>query len=130
MISTIIHANQPHPPLNRDSEALLAALISFVVSFALYNLKVLGAGESKLFAAAALFTGLARLPHLMVATGLVGGLIALVSLVTRPRRAMVMLSMRGKGDFGDGIPYGVAISAACAAVVWAGLYAPNLLNIP
>ncbi len=29
MISTIIHANQPHPPLNRDSEALLAALIAF-----------------------------------------------------------------------------------------------------
>jgi hypothetical protein len=36
-----------------------------------------------------------------------------------------MLKMRGKGDFGSGIPYGVAIAVAAAALVWA-----DLLKIP
>lgn len=109
--------------------ALLAAAIAFVVSFALWNLKIVGAGDSKLFASVALFAGLGHLAQLAAGTALVGGLIALVIMVTRPRRALVMITMRGKGDFGDGIPYGVAIAAAGAAVVWVGLYAPHWLDL-
>ncbi len=111
-------------------QALIAAAIAFVVSFALYNLKIVGAGDSKLFAAVALFAGLDRLAQLTLLTGIVGGLIALFIMVTRPRRALVMLTMRGKGDFGDGIPYGVAIAAAAIVVVWTDLYFPQLLSLP
>ncbi len=111
-------------------DALMAATIAFVLSFALYSLKILGAGDSKLFAAVALFAGLAHLPHLAIGTAIVGGLVALTIMISRPRRALVMLTMRGKGDFGDGIPYGVAIAAAGAAVVWASLYFPRLLTLP
>ena len=111
-------------------QALIAGAIAFVVSFALYNLKIVGAGDSKLFAAVALFAGLDRLAQLTLLTGMVGGLIALVIMVTRPRRALVMLTMRGKGDFGDGIPYGVAIAAAAIVVVWTDLYFPHLLSLP
>jgi hypothetical protein len=32
--------------------------------------------------------------------------------------------MRGKGDFGRGIPYGVAIAAGGVVVVWSQLIAP------
>ena len=78
----------------------------------------------------ALFAGLDRLAQLTLLTGMVGGLIALVIMVTRPRRALVMLTMRGKGDFGDGIPYGVAIAAAAIVVVWTDLYFPHLLSLP
>ncbi len=105
--------------------ALAAGAVALVVSVILYMVGMVGAGDSKLFAAVALFVGMARLPHLALGTALVGGLIALISLVSRPNRAMVMLTMRGKGDFGRGIPYGVAIAAAAAAIVWV-----NLLNLP
>jgi hypothetical protein len=40
---------------------------------------------------------------------------------------MVMFSMRGKGDWGRGIPYGVAIAAGGAVILWgpmAGLVEP------
>ena len=112
------------------AQAMIAGAIAFVVSFALYNLKIVGAGDSKLFAAVALFAGLDRLAQLTLLTGIVGGLIALFIMVTRPRRALVMLTMRGKGDFGDGIPYGVAIAAAAIVVVWTDLYFPQLLSLP
>jgi prepilin peptidase CpaA len=99
--------------------ALLAGAIAFAVSFALYAGGVVGAGDSKLFAAVALFVGLPHLVLLTVGTAFVGGAIALISIVARPRRALVMINMRARGDFGRGIPYGVAIALAAAAVVWA-----------
>ena len=100
---------------------LEAAAIGLAVTFALYAFRILGAGDSKLFAACALFAGMGFLPHLVVATSLVGGLVALVSIVGRPYRAMTIVTMRGKGDFGRGIPYGVAVAAAAAIVIWAPL---------
>jgi prepilin peptidase CpaA len=105
--------------------ALAAGAIALIVSVILYMVGMVGAGDSKLFAAVALFVGMSHLPHLALGTALVGGAIAAVSILTRPRRAMVMLTMRGKGDFGRGIPYGVAIAAAAVAIVWI-----NLLNLP
>jgi prepilin peptidase CpaA len=98
--------------------ALAAGAIALAVSFFLYSLGVVGAGDSKLFGAVALFVGLDHLWLLAVATALVGGLIAATSLAARPRRALVMFTMKGKGDFGRGIPYGVAIAAGALIVVW------------
>lgn len=100
---------------------LEAAGIAFAVTFALYAFRIFGAGDSKLFAACALFAGMGFLPYLALATSLVGGLLALVSIASRPRRALVMFTLRGKGDFGRGIPYGIAVSAAAAIVIWAPL---------
>jgi len=105
--------------------ALVAAGIALVVSFGLYSVGMVGAGDSKLFAAVAFFVGLDQLWLLAVVTALAGGLIAAVSLASRPRRALVMLTMRGKGDFGRGVPYGVAIAVGTLVVVW-GL----LLHLP
>jgi prepilin peptidase CpaA len=98
--------------------ALAAGAIALVVSFALYALGWFGAGDSKLFSAVALFASLSHLAQLTLITALTGGLIAIVGLVLQPTRAMVMLNMRGKGDFGRGVPYGVAIAVGAAAVVW------------
>jgi prepilin peptidase CpaA len=101
--------------------AIAGGVIAFVVSFILYAAGVIGAGDSKLFAAVALFTGLANLPMLTVATALAGGAMAAVSFASRPSRAMTMITLRGKGDFGRGIPYGVAIAIGAALVVWSVL---------
>ena len=100
---------------------LEAAAIALAVTFALYAFRIFGAGDSKLFAACALFAGMGFLPYLAVVTSLVGGLVALVSIASRPTRALVMFSMRGKGDFGRGVPYGVAVATAAAIIIWAPL---------
>jgi prepilin peptidase CpaA len=97
--------------------ALEAAGISFVASLGFYALRVLGAGDSKLLTVTALFAGLAQLPQFLVYVALSGGVIALISLLARPTRAAVMFHMRGKGDFGRGVPYGVAIAIATMAVL-------------
>jgi prepilin peptidase CpaA len=99
--------------------ALGAAAIGFAAGFGLYLFKIMGAGDVKLFGATALFIGLAYLPMFALATALTGGVMAAVSLLTRPRRAAVMIALRGKGDFGRGIPYGVAISIGGLLTLWA-----------
>jgi len=104
--------------------SLEAGLIAFVLSCGLYAFRVVGAGDSKLLTVTALFAGMARLPHFLVLVALAGGLIALASLLARPVRAAVMFHMRGKGDFGRGVPYGVAIAIATAVIV---VVPPNLL---
>lgn len=112
-------------PLSWDVWALLAGALAFGVSFGLYAGGLIGAGDSKLFTAVALFAGLGHLALLALATALIGGLVALASLVVRPTRAMVMLKLRGKGDYGRGVPYGVAIAAGAALVIWGPLLAPT-----
>ena len=100
------------------SSALEAALVAFVITTTMYAFKVLGAGDAKLFSAVALFAGLQYLPLLAIATALTGGAIAAVSLASRPTRALTMLTLHGKGDYGRGIPYGVAIATGGAITVW------------
>jgi len=101
--------------------ALVAGAIALAVGVALYAFGVTGAGDAKLFAAVALFAGLGHLLALSVATALAGGVIAIASLVSRPRRALAMITLRGKGDYGPGIPYGVAIALGAVFVVWGNL---------
>jgi prepilin peptidase CpaA len=103
--------------------ALAAGAIALTIGVALYAMGVTGAGDAKLFAAVALFAGLGHLLALGVATALAGGLIAALSLASRPRRALTMFTLRGKGDFGRGIPYGVAIAVGGMLVVWNAMLA-------
>lgn len=105
--------------------ALGAGVIALAATFGLYAAGVVGAGDSKLFGAVALMVGLGHLALLALATALAGAVVALIGIAARPTRALVMFKMRGKGDFGEGIPYGVAIAVAAAALVWA-----DLLKIP
>jgi prepilin peptidase CpaA len=105
---------------------LLAGAIALAVGYLFYAFKVMGGGDAKLFAATALFTSLGYLPALALMTVLAGGVIAAVSLATKPRRAVAMLTLRGKGDFGRGVPYGVAIAIAGIYVLWGALFG-NLL---
>ena len=109
--------------------AIAAAAIGFAVGFGLYLFKIMGAGDVKLFAATALFIGLAYLPMFALATALAGGAMAVVSLATRPRRAAVMFALRGRGDFGRGIPYGVAISVGGLLTLWAAAAGIELTDI-
>lgn len=97
--------------------ALTAALIAFLISCPLYFFRIMGAGDSKLLTAVALFVGLNQLSQFFVLVALAGGAIAAGSLILRPTRALVMFQLRGKGDYGRGIPYGVAIAIAAVYVI-------------
>ena len=97
--------------------SLEAALFVFVCSVALYFLGVIGAGDSKLATAVALFAGFSRLPQFFVYMSLAGGILVLCMLVMQPARALVMLQMKGQGGLDRGVPYGVAIAFAGAMLV-------------
>jgi len=97
--------------------AVGAAAIAFIISGAMYTFGVVGAGDSKLLTVTALFVGLGQLLPFLLLVALTGGVVALVSLAARPVRALVMIQMRGKGDFGRGVPYGVAIAVATVIIL-------------
>jgi prepilin peptidase CpaA len=117
-------------PLNWDFWALGAGVVAFLITFALYMGGVIGAGDSKLFAVVALFTGMGQLAILALATAVIGGLVAIAGFVIKPTRGLVMLKMRGQGDFGRGVPYGVAIAVASGALVWAAALGAHLPGYP
>ncbi|MGE5502487.1 MAG: prepilin peptidase [Ignavibacteriales bacterium] len=97
--------------------ALGAALIAFPITYGLYHFDVMGAGDAKLFTAAALFAGLKFLLPLALITALFGGAIAIGYLVVRPKRVMRGLTAAGRAEGpGIGIPYGIPIGLAAVSV--------------
>ena len=95
---------------------LAAAALVLLVTYGLYYFDVIGAGDSKLFSAAALFVGLAHLATFSLFTVLVGGLMALAVILVNPRRAMRGMTAAGRADGQSrGIPYGVAIAGGAIA---------------
>ena len=97
--------------------SLGAALLVFVCSFALYSFGIVGAGDSKLATAVALFAGFPHLPEFILYMSLTGGLIVLCMLLADPARIFVMMQMRGRGFLERGVPYGVAIAAGGVMLV-------------
>jgi prepilin peptidase CpaA len=92
--------------------SLVAAFAVFLCGFTLYSFKIIGAGDSKLATAVALFAGLHGLPQFVVYMALAGGVLALCMLAAQPANVMVMLHTRGRGHSYRGVPYGVAIAIA------------------
>jgi prepilin peptidase CpaA len=99
------------------TQSLEAAGIAFLVSFLLYAFRLIGAGDSKLISAVALFVGMPPLAEFALVMSLAGGVLAVMSLVSHPTRALVMLQMGGRADAGRGVPYGIAIALAGAFIL-------------
>lgn len=102
--------------------ALITGALALAVGYGLYAFGVMGGGDAKLFAATALFAGPAYLPAFALATVLTGGVMAVVSLASRPRRTAAMLATRDRGDTSSEIPYGVAIGIGGLLVLWGALF--------
>lgn len=102
--------------------SLAAAAIALLATVPFCAFGLLGPGDSKLFTAVALFVGLGKLVELSLATAMAGGVLALVMILSHPTRALVLLSMRGRANFGQNVPYGVAIVAGTFVVVFGGLF--------
>ncbi len=91
---------------------LLIGVAMLLFGFLLFQLNILGGGDAKLIAAAAVWTGVGALSPFMLWTAIAGGVLALSVLVTRRqlkptdgRPAFVNRLLTDKG----GVPYGVAI---------------------
>lgn len=104
-----------------------------LIGFLLFQFGVLGGGDAKLIAAAAVWTGAAAIGPFLLWTALAGGVLALVLLLTRARvkpddarPAFVNRLLRPKG----GVPYGVAICAGGLGALQALPFAVTALTLP
>ena len=105
------------PSLASAGGAALCAATVFVAGAVLFARGLIGGGDVKLLAAAALWAGPAGTPSLLVLTGLFGGLLSLLLLT--PAGALVGATRQVAGGHRADpilVPYGVAIAAAALAV--------------
>lgn len=111
---------------------LMAAAVMFAVTFVLFSLNVIGAGDSKLCTAYALWAGLLGLPAFLFYMTLCGGLLGLATLLLRrwkpiknpPENSWLAQAQAGSKE----VPYGIAIVAgALAAFVLNGYFDPEAL---
>lgn len=92
---------------------LMAAAIMFAVTFVLFSFNVIGAGDSKLCTAYALWAGLLGLPAFLFYMTLCGGLLGVVTLILRkwkpfknpPEQGWLAQAQAGSKE----VPYGIAI---------------------
>lgn len=101
-------------PLGQIGIHLLFGFGVLAIGFFLFQAGIIGGGDAKLIAAAAVWTGLAAFTAFAVWTAIAGGLLALVLLGARKlvqpadeRPAFVNRLLKARG----GVPYGVAILA-------------------
>jgi prepilin peptidase CpaA len=108
-------------PVASWTACLAAMALALAIGFPLFAVRRMGAGDVKLLAAAALFTGLDHMLLLLVATAVAGGALALVALTARPYATA--LAAAGWPQTRPGVPYGVAIAAGAIYAGWnAGLF--------
>ncbi len=108
---------------------LAVGVAVLVANMVLFQLRLVGGGDAKLLSAAALWLGYEQLLPLLVLTTIFGGLLALLLLAYRMAPVAVLplpdwaarLHRRG-----EGMPYGVAITAG-ALVVYPMSAVPLLL---
>jgi len=105
--------------------SLACGIAVFLVGAFCFSRGYLGGGDVKLLAAAALWAGPGAIAPLLVLTGVLGGLLALLMLM--PPGAQIVEFARAKLGPGDipeklagttPIPYGIAIAAAALLVIF------------
>jgi prepilin peptidase CpaA len=103
--------------------AIACAMAVFLVGAVMFSRGLIGGGDVKLLAVAALWAGADAFPPLLLLTALIGGLLALLFLT--PLGARITAARRGDPAPGGSrelrtdrppVPYGVAIAAAALAV--------------
>jgi prepilin peptidase CpaA len=104
---------------------LLAGVLLFALGYGLFSARLIGGGDAKLIAAAALWVGWTALPHFLLYTALAGGALAIGMLIWELIRMHVELTsanpeaslIKRITSLKPDLPYGVAIAlGACAAL--------------
>jgi prepilin peptidase CpaA len=92
--------------------------IALLVGLVLFRFRILGGGDVKLFAAAALWAGIDHLLELVIYIGIAGGAFALALILVRRLLVSVLVAQTVYDSVtlprlllsGEKIPYGVAIA--------------------
>jgi prepilin peptidase CpaA len=91
--------------------------IVLLVGMAVFAWGKIGGGDVKLLTGVALWFGLAPLPALLLAIGVVGGVVSIACVVLRGYGSGALLEYLGMRavalEKGQGVPYAVAIAAGC-----------------
>jgi prepilin peptidase CpaA len=91
--------------------------IVLLVGMGVFAWGKIGGGDVKLLTGVALWFGLAQLPALLLAIGVVGGVVSIVCVVLRGFGSGAMLEYLGIRavalETGQGAPYAVAIAIGC-----------------
>jgi prepilin peptidase CpaA len=112
---------------------ILSLLIVFAITAGMFAARFIGAADSKLASAYALWIGFGGLPVFLVYMTLAGGVLAVVSLLIakyRPFKNPRPLSWVARLQAGESkVPYGVAIAVgAVASFVKLGYLGPDMLS--
>lgn len=113
---------------------LLAGAIMFVITFLLFTARIIGAGDSKLCSAFALWTGLSGLASFLFYMAILGALLGIATKVMNTR-LLVASPKEGswifKSQAGErGVPYGIAICfGAIVAFYQLGYFSPEKLAL-
>jgi prepilin peptidase CpaA len=113
---------------------LAAAGIVFVFTFVLFTLKVMGAGDSKLCSAFALWCGLSGLASFLFYMTIIGAVLGLTTKMMNKRK-MVANPAAGswiaKSQAGEmGVPYGIAICVGAIIAFWQlGYFSPEKIAL-
>jgi prepilin peptidase CpaA len=99
-------------PEIKITESIAVMLITFLVGLAIFTLNIMGGGDVKLITAISLWIGfnLQNLSLFYISMALFGGAVALFYLIYR----------KALKSHNKEIPYGVAIAAAFAYLIWNG----------
>lgn len=113
---------------------VISAVVTFLVTFVLFGLKVIGAGDSKFATACAFWIGAKFLPIYLFYMTLCGGLLGAVALYIKKKKpfenpmegSWIAQVQGGK----DKVPYGIAISFGMViAFLYAGYFSADVLSI-
>jgi prepilin peptidase CpaA len=120
-------------PLVQIGFHFLFGAVVLAICFALFQFNIVGGGDAKLIAAAAVWTGLTAFAPFAVWTSIAGGALALALLVARnffaqaeTRPAFVNRLLKPRG----GVPYGVAIMTGGLMVLGALPFMTSALTLP
>jgi prepilin peptidase CpaA len=109
---------------------VVVGLAVLIANLVLFQLRLVGGGDAKLLAAAALWVGYEQLIPFIVYVTIFGGVLALVLLAYRraPAGALPLPNWASRlHNRGEGMPYGVAITAG-ALIVYPLTPLPGLLS--
>ncbi len=129
----VLYLGGQHGALSSLSSHLLSAGITFGVTFVLFSMGVLGAGDSKFGTACALWIGVKLLPIFLFYMTLCGGVLGVVALcikkykpIDSPREGSWIAQVQsGK----DKVPYGIAICFGLAlAFFYSGYFSSDTLS--
>ena len=132
----LVFAAVSAPDASTFGRSLLAGLVGFSIWIPFYALRMLGAGDVKLFAAAGLWLMPLQVVQAAIVAALVGGAISIIGMVSGYggrltllrlthgiRQPETLMTQAGQVE-GKTLPYGVAMVVGLALVGWA----PRLLG--